>query len=241
VLIRLFRGVIREGAHDRLLRVLHDRVLPRLEAHPGMTSTTLALAMEDSPDEYLVESHWRGVGDLIRFAGDDWRDPRVEVAEEELLVSVSAHHYVTEGPGPPSAAKLLTMPAVITLDDVEIDGPSLRIVWNGSSVHLPPREMAAMLALARDVDAPVASAELARRIWPGSAMVTPYDVRRVVHQLRVLLRSSGTPLRIRNVHGVGYGLELGQPRQFSSIGSQVVTEVDRARLEPGHFQDIPRR
>jgi DNA-binding response OmpR family regulator len=68
--------------------------------------------------------------------------------------------------------------------------------------------MAAMLALASEVDAPVASAELARRIWPGSAMVTPYDVRRVVH---LLLRSSDTPLRIRNVHGVGYGLELEQP------------------------------
>jgi DNA-binding winged helix-turn-helix (wHTH) protein len=68
-----------------------------------------------------------------------------------------------------------------------------------------------MRALASDVDAPVASAELARRIWPGSTMVKPYDVRRVVHQLRVLLRSSDTPLRIRNVHGVGYGLELEQP------------------------------
>jgi hypothetical protein len=210
VLIRLFRGVIREGAHDRLLGVLHDQVLPRLEVHPGVTSTTLALAMEDSPDEYLVESHWRGVDELIRFAGDDWRAPRVEPAEEELLVSVSAHHFVTEGPVAPPAAKLVMTPAVMRLGDVEIDGPRLRVAWNGSAVHLPPREMAAMLALARDVGAPVPSAELARRIWPGSSMVTPYDVRRVVHQLRVLLRSSGTPVHIRNVHGVGYGLELEQ-------------------------------
>lgn len=123
-------------------------------------------------------------------------------------MSVSAHHYVAEGSRPPSAAKLLTMPAVITLDDVEIDGPRLRVVWNGSTVHLPPREMAAMLALARAPDAPVTSADLARWIWPGSAMVNPYDVRRVVHQLRVLLRQSDTPIRIHNVHGVGYGLEL---------------------------------
>jgi DNA-binding winged helix-turn-helix (wHTH) protein len=209
VLIRLFRGAIREGAHDRLLRVLHDQVLPRLEAHPGVTYTTLAVAMEGSPDEYLVESHWRGVDDLIRFAGDDWGTPRVEPAEEELLVSVSAHHFVTEGPVARPTGKLMTTPAVMRLGDVEIDGARLRVAWNGSAVHLPPREMAAMLALARDVGAPVASSDLARRIWPGSAMVTPYDVRRVVHQLRVLLRSSGTPIHIRNVHGVGYGLELG--------------------------------
>lgn len=158
-----------------------------------------------------MESHWRGIGELIRFAGDDWKTPRVEPAEEELLVSVAAHHFVTDGSGPPSSANPRTTPAVIHLDDVEIDGPHLRVVWNGSTVHLPPREMAAMLALAADVDAPVASAELARRIWPGSAMVTPYDVRRVVHRLRALLGSSGTPLHIRNVHGVGYGLDLEQP------------------------------
>jgi DNA-binding response OmpR family regulator len=208
VLIRLFRGVIREGAHDRLIRVLHDQVLPHLEAHPAVTSTTLAVAMEGSPDEYLVESHWRGVVDLIRFAGDDWRTPRVEPGEEEFLVSVSAHHYVTEGPGPPPAATLLATPASICLGDVEIDGPRLRVAWNGSAVHLPPREMAAMLALASDPGAPMSSAELARRIWPGSAMVTPYDVRRVIHQLRLVLRKSGAPLHIRNLHGLGYGLEL---------------------------------
>jgi DNA-binding response OmpR family regulator len=177
-----------------------------------VTSTTLAVAMEGSPDEYLVESHWRELDDLIRFAGDDWRTPRVEPAEEDLLVSVSAHHYVTEGSDPHPAVTFGGTPAVIRVDEVEIDGPRHRVAWNGSSVHLPPREMAAMLALARDVEAPIASAELARRIWPGSVMVTPYDVRRVVHQLRGLLRSSGTPLRIRNVHGVGYGLELEQPR-----------------------------
>ncbi|MGH2640714.1 MAG: winged helix-turn-helix domain-containing protein [Actinomycetota bacterium] len=211
MLIRLFRGVIREGAHEQLFRGLHDHVLPRLEAHPGMTSATLAVAMEGSPDEYLLESHWRGVDDLISFAGDDWRSPQVEPGEEELLVSVSAHHFVTEGPGAPSTAKLEATPDVVRLGDVEIDGAHLRVAWNGSAVHLPPREMAAMLALARDVGAPVSSAELARRIWPGSAMVMPYDVRRVVHQLRGLLRSSGTPIDIRNVHGVGYGLELERP------------------------------
>ena len=210
MLIRLFRGVIREGTHDRLLGVLHDQVLPRLEAHPGVTSTTLAVAMEGSPDEYLVESHWRGVDELIRFAGDDWRAPRVEPAEEELLVSVSAHHFVAEGPVAPPAVKLATTPAMMCLGDIEIDGLRLRVAWNGSVVHLPPREMAAMLALARDAGAPVAAAELARRIWPGSSMVTSYDVRRVVHQLRVLLRTSGMPIHIRNVHGVGYGLELEQ-------------------------------
>jgi DNA-binding winged helix-turn-helix (wHTH) protein len=88
--------------------------------------------------------------------------------------------------------------------------------------------MAAMLALARGVGAPVASAELARRIWPGSVMVTRYDVRRVVHQLRVLLRSSGTPIHIRSVHGVGYGLELGRP--------EATAVQDTSRTSPGRHR-----
>jgi DNA-binding response OmpR family regulator len=208
VLIRLFRGVIREGAHDRLLRELQDHVLPGLEAHPGVLSTTLAFGLEDPRDEYLVETHWRSARELIRFAGDDWRTPRVEPAEEELLVSVSAHHFVTDSVGPAPAAMPRTAPSVVRLNEVEIDAARLQVAWNGSAVHVPPREMAAMLALSADAGAPVSSAELARRIWPGSAMAIPDDVRRVIHQLRVILRRNGAPLHIRNVHGLGYGLEL---------------------------------
>src|SRR5919106_4599740 len=84
VLIRLFRGVIRQGAHDRLLRGLHDHVLPGLEANPDVLSMTLAFGLLDQPDEYLVETHWTGIPELIRFAGDDWRTPGVEPAEREL-------------------------------------------------------------------------------------------------------------------------------------------------------------
>jgi hypothetical protein len=158
-----------------------------------------------------LETQWRGVDDLIRFAGDDWRTPRVEPAEEECLVSVSAHHFVTDGDDPPSRAVAWPTPTDVWLDDVGIDGRALRIVWNGSSMHLPPREMAAMLALASRAGAPVPAVELARRIWPGSVLVGPYDVRRVIHRLRTLVRTGDVPVAIRNVHGRGYVLESVDP------------------------------
>jgi hypothetical protein len=208
VLIRLFRGVIREGANERLLRELQDHALPHLESHPDVLSATLAFGLDESPDEYLLETHWKGIRELIRFAGDEWKTPRVEPAEEELLVSVSAHHFVTNGAARAPATDPTRLLPVIRLNDVEIDATHLQVAWNGSAVHLPPREMSAMLALAADPGAPVSSAELARRIWPGSALVTPYDVRRVIHQLRLIFRESGAPLHISNLHGLGYGLEL---------------------------------
>jgi hypothetical protein len=208
VLIRLFRGVIREGAHERLLRELNDHALPHLESHPDVLSATLAFGLDESPDEYLLETHWSGIPALIRFAGEDWKTPRVEPAEEELLVSVSAHHYVTNAVARAPVTDPTPVPPVVRLNDVEIDATRLQVAWNGSAVHVPPREMAAMLALATDPGAPVPAAELARRIWPGSALVTPYDVRRVIHQLRVIFRESGAPLHISNLHGLGYGLEL---------------------------------
>jgi hypothetical protein len=208
VLIRLFRGVIREGANERLLRELHDHALPHLESHPDVLSATLAFGLDESPDEYLLETHWKGIPELIRFAGDEWKTPRVEPAEEELLVSVSAHHFVTNGVARAPATDPTPVPPVLRMNDVEIDATRLQVAWNGSAAHLPPREMSAMLALAADLGAPIPSAELARRIWPGSALVTPYDVRRVIHQLRVIFRTSGAPLHISNLHGLGYGLEL---------------------------------
>lgn len=212
MLIRLFRGVIREGAHDRVLRALHDDVLRPLEANPAVISATLGLSMDaEPPGEYLLETQWRGLDDLIRFAGDQWRIPRLEPAEEEHLVSVSAHHYVTDRVDGP--ATLGTgPPPVVWLDDLGIEGPRLEVVWNESAVHLPPREMAAMLTLASPAGAPVTSAELARHIWPRSALVGPYDVRRVIHRLRKLLRLGGVPVQIRNLHGQGYVLDPSSSR-----------------------------
>jgi DNA-binding winged helix-turn-helix (wHTH) protein len=212
VLIRLFRGVIRLGEQDRMLRVLHDHVLPHLDEHPDVLSSTLALPLgPDPPGEYLLETHWRGIDDLVRFAGDEWRTPRVEPCEEDLLVSVSALHYVTSGLERPTAPELHPSPDVVWLDGVGIDGPAFRMTWNGSALHVPPREMGALLALASRAGSPVPTVELARRIWPGSVLVGPYDVRRVIHRLRTLLRSTGAPLRIRNLHGRGYGLERARP------------------------------
>jgi DNA-binding winged helix-turn-helix (wHTH) protein len=217
VLIRVFRGQIREGAHDRLIRGLHDHVLPRLDADPGVLSATLAFSLNaGGADEYLLETRWRDLRDLIRFAGDDWMTPRVDPGEEELLVSVSAHHYVADGIDPPSTGPRPS-PTVVRLDEVEIDGEGLQVTWNGSAIHLPPREMVAMLALASDPGAPVSSPELARRIWPGSVLVGPYDVRRVIHRLRAVLRSGCAPIEIRNVHGRGYGVVL-PPRSRPGIG-----------------------
>ena len=212
MLIRLFRGVIREGMHDRMVRGLHDHVLPRVHTDPAVVATHLAFPLDaGAPSEYLLETHWRSLGDLIRFAGDDWRSPRVEPCEEELLVSVSAHHFVTDGEPRPAAGTARPVPEEVWLDDVGIDGPRLRVAWNGSSIHLPPREMAAMLTLASRRGDPVSAIELARRIWPGSVLVGPYDVRRVIHRLRTLVRTGDVPLAIHNVHGRGYVLESVEP------------------------------
>jgi len=231
VLIRLFRGVIQPGAQDRLLRELHDDVLPGVEAHPDVAFAALALSSDGSPDEYLLETHWSSLQAMRGFIGDDWKTPRVEY-EEGLLVSVSAHHYVTDRILSRLVPSNRSVQPVIRLDDVEIDGHRLQIQWSGSSLHLPPRAMAAMLTLASDPGAPVASAELARRIWPGSAMVSPYDVRRVIHQLRRLLRSSGTPLGISNLHGCGYSLELGGSCSILEPGQSDDTSERVSRLDP---------
>ncbi len=90
---------------------------------------------------------------------------------------------------------------------IRIDRLRQQIEWEGSTVHLSPREMAAMIALASAAGAPVASGDLARRIWPGSALVSSYDVRRIIYQLRSSLRANRMPFTIRNVRGWGYSLE----------------------------------
>lgn len=205
MLIRVFRGVIREGAHESVLRELRDDLLPRMRGHPQVTYVALGLPSEASPDEYLVESHWTSVGALAAVAGDGWRTPAVEEHERDLLVSVSAHHYLADAHERPGAG--VRVGSRVDLDGLRVDGPRQEVAWDGSAIHVPPREMAALLALAADPGAPVTSAELARRIWPGSVLVTAYDVRRVIYELRTVLRAGGVPLAVRSLHGSGYWLE----------------------------------
>jgi len=216
-----------------LHRELHDDLLPRVRTHPDVTYASFARGWESKTDEYLLETHWRSLQALIRFAGDDWRTPRVEPYEEDLLVSVSAHHFVTDEIAPLAQVSSGAASPLIHLEDVEIDPSRLQVQWNGSTVHLPPREMSAMLALASDPGSPVSSVELARRIWPGSAMVTTYDVRRVIHQLRSLLRAGETPLQIRNLHGCGYSVALETPRISQESGqSRDTSDPNRSHRHP---------
>src|SRR5262245_19738438 len=104
---------------DRMVRGLHDHLLPRVQADPAVVATHRAFPLEaGAPSEYVLETHWRTVGDLIRFAGDDWRTPRVEPCEEELLVSVSAHHFLTNGVEPAAVDHAGPHPTEVWLDDV---------------------------------------------------------------------------------------------------------------------------
>ncbi len=207
MLIRVFRGVIREGAHETLVRELHDDVLPKMQSHPDVSYVSLGLPWEASPNEYLLESHWSSQRALEAALGPEWRTPVVDEFERHLLSAVFAHHYVTSSP-----TRAASLPraesAVVLVGPVRIDGSRRQVSWNGSSTCVAPREMSALLALAGDPGAPVASGDLARRIWPGSVVVTAYDVRRVVYQLRSSLIAAGIPLAIRNVRGSGYCLDL---------------------------------
>jgi DNA-binding response OmpR family regulator len=137
--------------------------------------------------------------------------PSVEEHQQNNLTT--AHPFLTDPtPGYDSANARLASP-IVSLGEVQIDGLRQRVLWDGSVIHLPPREMSVMLALVAEPGAPVASSDLASRIWPGSRMVTAYDVRRIIHRLRSSLRRSKAPLTIHNVRGMGYFLDIHAPRR----------------------------
>ena len=127
--------------------------------------------------------------------------------QQDNLIT-AAHHLLTGSPPGYGATNARLGSPIVSLGGVQIDGLRQRVLWDGSVIHLPPREMSVMLALVADPGAPVASSDLASRIWPGSRMVTAYDVRRIIHRLRTSLRRHKAPLTIHNVRGMGYFLDI---------------------------------
>jgi DNA-binding response OmpR family regulator len=78
-------------------------------------------------------------------------------------------------------------------------------LWDRSTVYLPPREIAALLALASRPGEGSPRSNSARRIWPGTALVGPYDLRGVIHRLRTLPRSGSAPFEVRTLRGRATG------------------------------------
>ena len=130
----------------------------------------------------------------------------------QLLVPVEPDE-IAEGVelviGPPASRRL---PDAIDLGILKIDLRARTVTVEGELKVLPPKEFEILVQLALQPGAPLDSAELLDRVWPGSRSATVNDVHTRIWRLRRLIgdHERAEPL-IVNRRGFGY---LIRPRRL---------------------------
>ena len=111
--------------------------------------------------------------------------------------------------GPPSSRGL---PEVIDLGIVRIDLRARTVSVDGEPEVLPPKEFEILVQLALQPGAPLDSAELLGRVWPGSHSATVDDLHTRIWRLRRMIgdHQRQRPL-IVNRRGFGYLLNIAEP------------------------------
>ncbi len=90
---------------------------------------------------------------------------------------------------------------------IVLDEAARRVLVDGRTVELSPREFSLLEALLRHVGQVLTRDQLLDHAWPFSVAVTPNAVDAYIHYLRTKLGDAGS--RIETVRGVGYRLADG--------------------------------
>ena len=95
----------------------------------------------------------------------------------------------------------------LTAGIITIDPAEFKVKRNGVEIQLARLEFAVLEFLMRNQGQVFSNEMLLERVWPVDSERTPQSVRTLIKKLRLKIDGDG-PSIIKNVHGVGYKLEM---------------------------------
>ncbi|MDB5043291.1 MAG: transcriptional regulator [Candidatus Eremiobacteraeota bacterium] len=172
---------------DALLLVVHEHELARcVPAARKNTRLPLIVMTLDTTANARARALDLGADDAISAAWDD----------AELRARIRALLRRTPG----------SLPAVVQVEDLEIDLGARSVRRGGDLVRISPAEFSVLGSLARNPGNVVRREDLAREVWGDAQAVADGRLHTTVSTLRSKLdRSPFVPL-IRTIHRVGYAL-----------------------------------
>lgn len=93
MIIRVFRAQIHKGKEKQFEDFFFNTALPRMKKRPGCVSAMVGKPLDSSSNEYLMVMVWENVEAIKNFAGENWREARIDPAEVDLLKSTLVYHY----------------------------------------------------------------------------------------------------------------------------------------------------
>jgi quinol monooxygenase YgiN len=93
MILRVFLVTIRDGMVAEFEDFFRTIAIPQVKAWPGMLSMHTGRPDPENPKQFCMTMVWKDVNALKSFAGEDWREARIEPEEAHLIESVSLKHF----------------------------------------------------------------------------------------------------------------------------------------------------
>ena len=93
MIIRVWRGKVKPGMHEKLERLAKEQAMPSVSAQPGLLAQYVGRPIGGNSDEFVFISIWENLAALKRFAGEKWEEAVVLPDEKPLLSKSFVHHY----------------------------------------------------------------------------------------------------------------------------------------------------
>lgn len=93
VILRVFCVTVHEGMSEEFKEFFQTIAIPLVKNSPGMLSMSVGKPDAEGPNEFCMSMVWKDIDALKNFAGENWRDARIEPEETHLIASNSVAHY----------------------------------------------------------------------------------------------------------------------------------------------------
>ena len=93
MILRIFIVTIREGMIAEFEDFFRKIPIPQVKKWPGMLSMHTGKPDPENQNQFCMTMIWKDVDALKSFAGENWREARIEPEEAHLIESVSLKHF----------------------------------------------------------------------------------------------------------------------------------------------------
>jgi len=93
MILRVFHVTVHDGMATEFEEFFRTIAIPQVKNWPGMLSIATGKPNPETPNDFCMTMIWKDVEALKNFAGENWREARIEPEEEHLIASNSVAHY----------------------------------------------------------------------------------------------------------------------------------------------------
>lgn len=93
MILRIFIVTIHDGMAGEFENFFRTIAIPQVKNWPGMLSMHTGKTDSENLNQFCMTMIWKDIDALKGFAGENWREARIEPEEAHLIKSVSLKHF----------------------------------------------------------------------------------------------------------------------------------------------------